>query len=160
LGHVTIRGYVDSYFAYNFSNTNDLSIPYYVSSARNNQFQINLAYLQLNYRSKGLRARFAPGVGTYMNDNYADEPSTLKNIVEANVGVLLSEKRKIWVDVGVFTSHYSNETPISKDQLMYTRSFAPENVPYYLTGAKVTVPVSDNLNTYFLYTEWLAGNRR
>jgi hypothetical protein len=84
-----------------------------------------------------------------MNDNYADEPGTLKNIVEANVGVLLSEKRKIWVDVGVFTSHFTNESAISKDQLMYTRSFAPENVPYYLTGAKITVPVSQKINTYF-----------
>jgi len=148
-GHIAIGGYVDTYFGYNFSNTKDSSIPYYVSSARNNQFQINLAYLQLRYQAKGLRARFTPGVGTYMNDNYADEPGTLKNIVEANVGVLLSEKRKIWVDMGVFTSHYTNESAISKDQLMYTRSFAPENVPYYLSGVKMTMPLSKKVNAYF-----------
>jgi Putative beta-barrel porin-2, OmpL-like. bbp2 len=151
LGHVAIGGYVDTYFGYNFSNTQDSSIPYYVSSARNNQFQINLAYLQLRYRSKGMRARFTPGVGTYMNDNYADEPGTLKNIVEANVGVLISEKKKIWLDAGVFTSHYTNESAISKDQLMYTRSFAPENVPYYLTGVKLSVPLSQKISTYFFF---------
>ncbi len=148
-GHVAIEGYVDTYFGYNFSNTNDQSIPYYVSSARNNQFHINLAYIQVRYRSKGMRARFTPGVGTYMNDNYAAEPGTLKNIVEANVGVLLSEKRKIWIDAGVFASHYTNESALSKDQLMYTRSMGPENAPYYLTGAKLSVPLSKQVNAYF-----------
>ena len=149
VGHVAVGGYVDTYFAYNFSATNSQSIPYYVSSARNNQFQINLAYVEVRYRAKGLRAHFAPGVGTYMNDNYKTEPGTLKNIVAANVGVLLSAKRKIWVDMGVFTSHYTNESAISKDHLMYTRSFAPEYVPYYLTGAKLSIPLAEKVNSYF-----------
>jgi Putative beta-barrel porin-2, OmpL-like. bbp2 len=149
MGHVAVGGYVDTYFGYNFSNTNGTSVPYYVSSARNNQFQINLAYVEVRYRAKGLRAHFAPGVGTYMNDNYRAEPGTLKNIVLANVGVLLSAKRKIWIDMGVFTSHYTNESAISKDHLMYTRSFAPENVPYYLSGVKLSIPLTEKVNSYF-----------
>ncbi len=148
-GHVSVGGYVDTYFGYNFSNTNGTSVPYYVSSARNNQFQINLAYVEVRYRAKGLRAHVAPGVGTYMNDNYRSEPGTLKNIVLANVGVLLYAKRKIWIDMGVFTSHYTNESAISKDHLMYTRSFAPENVPYYLSGVKLSVPLTEKVNSYF-----------
>ena len=148
IGHVGIGGYVDSYYGYNFNKPADGTNPYFVSSARHNEFTINLAYVDVRYRSKYMRARFVPGFGTYMDANYKNEPGSLKNMVEANVGVLISEKRKIWLDVGVLGSPYTNESAISKDHLMYTRSFAPENVPYYVTGAKLTVPLSEKWNAY------------
>ncbi len=155
LGHVAIGGYVDSYWNYNLTNPRAESVPYAVSSARNNEMTINLAYVDLRYRSHRMRARFVPGFGTYMNDNYANETGTLKHLVEANVGILLSEKRKIWVDAGVLGSPYTNESAVSKDHLMYTRSLAPENVPYYLSGIKVSVPVSAKVSAYlYLLNGW------
>lgn len=155
LGHVAIGGYVDSYWSYNLTNANSELIPYAVSSARNNEMTINLAYVDLRYRSHRLRARFVPGFGTYMNDNYANERGTLKNLVEANVGVLISEKRKIWLDAGVLGSPYTNESAISKDHLMYTRSLAPENVPYYLSGLKLSIPINEKISTYlYLLNGW------
>jgi len=149
IGHVGIGGYVDSYYSYNFNKPPDGVNPYFVSSARNNEMTINLAYVDVRYRSTYMRARFVPGFGTYMDANYKNEPGSLKNMVEANVGILVSARYKIWVDIGVLGSPYTNESAISKDHLMYTRSFAPENVPYYVTGAKLTVPVNPKLNTYF-----------
>ena len=148
-GHVAIGGYVDSYYGYNFSKPTDGNNPYFVSSARNNELTINLAYVDVRYRSKYMRARFVPGFGTYMDANYKNEPGSLRNMVEANVGVKLFDKRNIWVDIGVLGSPYTNESAISKDHLMYTRSFAPENVPYYVTGAKVTVPLTTKATGYF-----------
>ena len=149
IGHVSIGGYVDSYYGYNFSKPADGVNPYFVSMARHNELTINLAYVDVRYRSTYMRARFAPGFGTYMDANYKNEPGSLKNMVEANVGVLLSPRRKIWIDVGVLGSPFTNESAISKHHLMYTRSFAPENVPYYVTGAKLSVPLSSKWNTYF-----------
>lgn len=149
IGHVAIGGYVDSYYGYNFNKPADGANPYFVSSARHNELTINLAYVDVRYRSRYMRVRFVPGFGTYMDANYKNEPGSLKNMVEANVGVLVSEKKKIWIDIGVLGSPYTNESAISKDHLMYTRSFAPENVPYYVTGAKLTVPLSTKLNAYF-----------
>ncbi len=155
IGHVGIGGFVDSYYGYNFNKPIDGANPYFVSSARHNEMTINLAYLDVRYNSKNMRARFVPGFGTYMDANYKNESGTLKNIVEAHVGVLLSEKRKIWIDVGVLGSPYTNESPISKDHLMYSRSFAPENVPYYLSGVKLSVPLSSKLNAYlYLINGW------
>ncbi|NJN00112.1 MAG: outer membrane beta-barrel protein, partial [Phormidesmis sp. RL_2_1] len=52
----------------------------------------------------------------------------------------LFKNKQIWLDAGVFGSPYTNESAISKDHLMYTRSFAPEYVPYYLAGVKLSVP--------------------
>jgi hypothetical protein len=149
IGHVGIGGYVDSYYSYNYSRPTDGENPYFVSSARNNEFTINLAYVDVRYRSTKMRVRFVPGFGTYMDANYKNEPGSLKNMVEASVGVIVSVKRKIWLDIGVLGSPYTNESAISKDHLMYMRSFAPENVPYYVTGARLSVPVSKKLNAYF-----------
>ena len=95
IGHIALGGYVDSYYGYSFNKPVSRTIPYFVSSARNNEVTINLAYVDVRYRSQYMRARFVPGFGTYMDANYKNEPGSLKNMVEASVGVLLSEKKKI-----------------------------------------------------------------
>lgn len=140
-GKVTLGGYVDTYYGFDFNQPSTFDRPYCVSVPRHNEVNINLAYMEVKYASEKVRGRFVPGFGTYVNSNYAAEKGSLKNIVEANVGVRLSEKRNIWVDAGVLGSPFTNETAISKDHLMYTRSLAPEYVPYYLAGVKVSVPL-------------------
>ncbi len=128
-GKVTVNGYIDSYYGYDFNKPASKERPYFVSMARHNEFNINLAYIDVKYSSARLRARFVPGFGTYINANYAAEPGVLKNIVEGNIGVKLFPDKNIWIDAGVFGSPYTNESAISKDHLMFSRSFAPEYVP-------------------------------
>lgn len=154
-GKISVEGYIDSYYAYDFNQPADGNRSYFVSMARHNEFTINLAYIDLKYSSSRLRARFVPGFGTFINANYATEPGTLKNIIEASTGIKIWPKRNIWLDVGVFGSPYTNESAISKDHLAYTRSFAPEYVPYYLSGMKLTVPMSSKVNAYlYLLNGW------
>jgi hypothetical protein len=155
IGRLGIGAYIDTYWGYYSAPSANREVPLFVSSARHNELAINLAYADLRYRAKNLRARFVPAFGTYMNSNYANEPGSLRNLLEANVGVLLHGKRNIWLDAGVLGSPYTNESAISKDHLMYTRSFAPENVPYYLSGAKLSVPLSAKVNSYwYLLNGW------
>ncbi|MEX1189396.1 MAG: outer membrane beta-barrel protein [Bacteroidia bacterium] len=155
LGKITFSGMVDVYYGYDFNEPKGSDRPYFVSSARHNEVNVNLAYLGINYRNEKVRARFVPGFGTYMNSNYASEAGTLRNIVEANAGLRLSKNRDIWIDAGVFGSPYTNESAISKDHLMYSRSLAPEYVPYYLTGAKITAPLSKSLTGYvYILNGW------
>jgi len=148
-GKVSVEGYIDTYYAYDFNKPGSKDQPYFVSMARDREVNINLAYVDLKYNSSRVRARFVPGFGTYVNSNYVHEKGTLKNIIEGSVGVKVAKTRNIWIDAGVFGSPYTNESAISKDHLAYTRSFAPENVPYYLTGVKLTMPLSPKLNAYF-----------
>jgi hypothetical protein len=54
----------------------------------------------------------------------------------------------IWIDVGVFGAPYTTESAIAFDQLLYTRTFAAEYSPYYLTGGKATIPLSSRMNLY------------
>jgi hypothetical protein len=154
-GEISIGGYVDAYYGFNFNRPEDGNNPYFVSMSRHNEATINLAYLDLKYTQDRLRARIAPGFGTYMNANYAAEPGALKFLFEANAGVKLFKNKEIWVDFGVFGSPYTNETCVSRDHLMYTQSLAPEYVPYYLAGAKLSLPVNQKLNLYiYLLNGW------
>lgn len=148
-GKVTVEGYIDAYYSYNFNKPGNANRPYSVSMNRHNEMTINLAFIDVKYSSSRLRARVVPGFGTYINANYADEPGALKNIVEANAGIKLFKSKSIWFDFGVFGSPYTNESAISKDHLAYTRSFAPEYVPYYLSGVKVSMPIAKKWNAYF-----------
>lgn len=154
-GKFTIEGYIDTYYGNSINNPQNANLHYFVSSARHNEVNINLAYVALKYNYKNIRAKLIPGFGTFMNANYASEPGSLKNLVEANVGVCLSEKRNIWVDVGVLGSPYTNESAVSKDHLMYTRSLAAEYAPYYLSGARFSFPLTKKLNSYiYLLNGW------
>ncbi len=152
---IIAEGYIDTYFSYDFAEPPDANIPYFVSQNRHNEFNINLAYISLKYSSDKVRAVFTPGFGTYMNSNYAAERITLRNIVEGNVGIRLSSKKNIWLDAGVIGSPFTNESSISFDQLALTRSFAPEYVPYYMTGARLTLPLHKKFTAkFFLLNGW------
>ncbi|MDZ4667152.1 MAG: outer membrane beta-barrel protein [bacterium] len=155
LGKVKIGGYIDTYYAYDFNQPKDGNRPYAVSSSRTQEININLAYLDIRYQTNHIRARLAPGFGTYVNANYASEPSTLKNMIEAYGGVKLSTTKNIWLDAGVMGSPFTNESAISKDHLMYSRSLAAEYVPYYLSGLRLTAPLTKRLNAYiYLVNGW------
>ncbi len=152
---VKIGGYIDTYYGYDFNEPETSDRPYFVSSSRHNEININLAYIEVQYTNNKVRGRLVPGFGTYINANYANEKGSLKNLLEANIGVRLSEKKDIWVDAGVIGSPYTNETAISKDHLMYTRSLASEYVPYYLTGVKLSVPINDKWKAYgYILNGW------
>ncbi len=155
LSKFSFNFYVDTYYGASFKSNNSNPIPYMVSMNQNRQFNINIGIVDIRYQSKNFRARLMPGVGSYMNANYANEKGIAKNIVEASAGILLSKKHNAWLDVGVLGSPYTNESAISKDQLMYTRSLGPEYTPYYLTGAKLSVAINKKVNAYlYLISGW------
>ena len=150
LGKLTVGGYIDVYNCYFVGGTDkDGNRPYSFNNTRHNEITINLAFLDVKYSSSRVRARIVPGFGTYVNANYAAEPGVMKNFMEASVGIRVFKNKQIWLDAGVIGSPYTNESYVSKDHLMYTRSLAAEYVPYYLSGAKLSVPLSSKLTAYF-----------
>jgi hypothetical protein len=154
-GKLVLSGYLDVYYGFDFNQPKESNRPYCVSSNRHNEVNVNLAYIGLNYSNERIRARFIPGFGTYVNANYAAETGTLKNIIEANAGVRLSKEKNIWIDAGIIGSPYTNESAISKDHLMYTRSLAPEYVPYYLSGLKLSAQLSEKFTGYlYMINGW------
>jgi hypothetical protein len=154
-GVFRLGGGLDAYYALNLSDMKSNNIPYYVSSARNNEFNINMAYLDFTFESERIKFRFAPGVGTYMNANYAAEQGLLKTPLEAKGAVRLTKKKAVWLEFGVLGSPYTNENPFSREQLMYSRSLAPEYVPYYMCGARVSSQLTEKLKlSAFVINGW------
>lgn len=148
LKEITLSGYADVYYGGMPEVQKVRDVPYMVNSAVQNALSLNLAYVDVRFNSERVRARIIPAFGTYMDANYVSESGTMKHLLEANAGILLSAKRKIWLDAGLLSSPYTNESAISRDHLMYTRSLAAEFAPYYLMGAKLTIPLGSKWNLY------------
>lgn len=137
---LTLSGYVEAYYTHDFTapKTTQERPGFLYNHKRNREININLAYLKAAYSTDRLQVNLALQVGTYAQYNYAAEQDLLKNVLEANVGVRLSQSRELWLDAGIFTSHIGFESAISKDCWTLTRSLLAENSPYYLSGAKLT----------------------
>lgn len=139
-----ISGFAEVYYQYDFNNPEDNSRPDFIySHNRNNEVNVNLAFVKASYETERLRANLALGAGTYMNANYAAESGVLKNIYEANVGYKISKHKNIWIDAGMLPSHIGFESAVVKDNPTLTRSIAAENSPYFETGVKISY-TSDN----------------
>ena len=154
LGKIYLEGYLDAYTGCFSGRAPGSDIPYFVNHNRDRELNINLAYLNLRYNGDRIRAKLIPGFGSYMNANY-EQKGTLGHLVEANMGYKLLQNKDIWIDAGILASPYTNESPISRDQLMYTRSLSAEMVPYYLCGARVSFPLGKKWNAYlYLLNGW------
>ncbi len=142
-GSLTISGYGEAYYQYDFNKPVDNNRPGFIySHNRHNEFNANLAFIKAGYSANRVRANVTLAIGSYMNANYSAEPGVLKNIFEANAGVRLG-KKNLWLDAGIFGSHIGFESAISKDCWNLTRSILADNSPYFESGAKLTY-TSDN----------------
>ncbi len=136
---VSLTGYVELYYAYDFNKPDDHLRPWFIyNHNRHNEFNLNLGLIRAAYSSSRVRANFSLAAGTYMNANYATEPGVLKNIFEANAGYKVSRTHSLWVDAGILPSHLGFESAVSKDCRALTRSLAAESSPYYESGIKLT----------------------
>lgn len=143
-GSLTISGYAEAYYQYDFNKPSDNNRPGFIySHNRHNEFNLNLGFIKASYSAERVRANLAIAAGTYMNANYAAEPGVLKNIYEANAGIKLSKKKSFWLDAGIMPSHIGFESAVSKDCPTLTRSILAENSPYFEAGARLTY-TSDN----------------
>jgi len=143
---VTLGGFVDTYYAWDFNRPGPTSFDraYTTQAARHDEFNVNLAYLELKLSGPRVRGRVALQAGTSVQANYAGEPQTgavagptlARHIQEAVVGVRAAGN--LWVDAGVYLSHIGQESWISRDNPTYTRSLIAEFSPYYETGVRAT----------------------
>lgn len=105
--------------------------------ARNNELNLNLAYVKASYVLPRFRANVGLMAGNYAQNNLSAEPSWARAIWEANVGMKLFKEKQIWIDVGVLPSHIGFESAVSADCWTLTRSLLAENSPYVETGVKI-----------------------
>jgi hypothetical protein len=143
---VSISGFMDVFYVYDFGRPNTaLRQSFFYNHNRHNEFNLNLGYIKCNVIHSRYRASLGLQAGTYVNDNYTNEPGVLKNIQEANIGISLAKNNNLWLDVGIFPSHIGFESAVSIENWTLTRSVLAENSPYFLSGAKLTYQPSEHL---------------
>ncbi len=136
---ITVQGYLDLYYSYDFNTPPDHQRPDFLYNYnRHNEVNLNLGIIGLSWKRTNARATLSLGAGTYINANYASEPGVLKNIFEASAGIKISKKSNLWIDAGIFPSHIGFESVIGKNNPTLSRSIMAENSPYYETGAKIS----------------------
>jgi hypothetical protein len=150
---IRVSGFIDVYYAWDADRPAGTSRQFFLyNHNRHNEFNINLAYAKLEVLDERYRANLALQTGTYSNDNYAAEPGVLKNIFEANAGILLNKKNNLWLDAGVFPAHIGFESARSIDNPTLSRSLHAENSPYFLTGARLGFQPSSKWHLNLLLT--------
>lgn len=161
--NLTISGYAEIYYGFDFNRPADNTRPGFIySHNRHNEVNLNLGFIKANYDNGSIRGNLALMAGTYANANLAAEQGVLKNVFEANAGIKLSKNANLWVDGGIFSSHIGFESAISKDCWVLTRNIVSDNTPYYESGVKVSYTTNDNkLNLVGLYLNgWQRINRQ
>lgn len=136
-GKLTISGYAEVYYSYDFNNPgNHVKPPFIYSYNRHNEVNLNLGFVKANYTSDRVRGNIAIMAGTYAQYNMAAEPELLRHVYEANAGLRIG--KGLWVDAGIMPSHIGFESAIGKDCYTLTRSIMADNTPYYEAGVKIT----------------------
>jgi hypothetical protein len=142
--HVSFGGFIDTYYAYDVDRPRDFDRAFTTQPARNDEFNINLAFLEARISGPRYRGRLAVQFGTSVQENYVAEPrlgvvsgpSVSQYLQEATIGYRLLPS--LWVDGGIYAAHTGYEGWISRDNLTYTRSLVADNSPYYEAGVKLT----------------------
>ncbi len=147
---ITFGAFVDGYFAWDFGRppSRDRSFVggtvFTTQPSRHNEFNVNLAFVDVKLDAPHYRGRLALQAGTSVQSNYAGEPtkgtisgpSLARMLQEAVVGVQLADN--VWVDAGIFYSHIGTESWASRDNPTYSRSLIADYSPYYQSGVKIT----------------------
>lgn len=142
---MSVTGYIDIFYAYDFNKPNQgYRQPFLFHHNRHNEFNLNHGFARLMVIHPRYHANIALHAGTYVEDNYAQEPNMLAHVFQANIGFALNKLNTLWIDAGIFPSHIGFETALSIENLTLTRSLLAENSPYYLAGAKLSYQLSDS----------------
>ena len=125
--------FLDTYYSYDFANPKgNQKLPFLYNYNRHNEFAVNLALLKTKITYQNMYATIALHAGTYVQDNYVNEP--IQYINEAFVGVYLDKLKKHSVEVGVLPSYIGFESVTTLNNLTLTRSLLADNSPYFMTG--------------------------
>jgi hypothetical protein len=149
---ISLGGFVDSYYAYDFGRPVNFDRPFTTQAVRHNEFNVNLGWVEIRASGGRLRGRLALQAGTSVQSNYAGEPA-IGNVSGPNLSRFIQEAvagyqitPTLWVDGGIFLSHIGMENWTSRDNPTYTRSLSFDFTPAYESGVKLTWQATPKLS--------------
>jgi hypothetical protein len=146
-----VDAYGELYYAWDDLRSPSHERPSFLyNHTRSEEFALNIGFLRAKIADSLWRASAGVMLGSYAQRNLAGEPSGLRSIYEALIGVRLGLVRNAWLEAGVFSSHIGYETIIGSDNPTLTRSLIAENSPYYESGLRLTWNSKSKRWNYFL----------
>lgn len=154
--NIGISAYVDLFYAYSFNRpAGSLRIPYIYHYNRHNEVNLNHGYLKVYLEHPNYRANLALQTGTFVVDNYTNEPDYIKAIFDANVGFSLNSENTLWLDMGIFgNSHIGTESTEGLSNWTASRTILSENVPYYQSGVNLSYTHADWYLSFLILNGW------
>jgi len=148
--------YLDLFYSYAFNKPSGNSrLPYIYHYNRHNEVNLNHGYLKVYLDHSKYRANLALQTGTFVVDNYTNEPDYIKAIFDANVGFSLNSENSLWLDVGIFgNSHIGTESTEGWSNWTASRTLLSENVPYYQSGINLSYTNQDWYLSFLILNGW------
>ncbi len=166
---VTFSGYVEAFYSFNFNlPANDITA-YRGFDNRHNTFSIANAVLDAAWALGPVSGRIGLQIGTTPETYYLAEPvrgatagvgasgpNVWKYLQQANVAWRApAGRRGILLEAGLFLSPIGPEGMAVKDQWNWSRSNLFYGLPFYHTGLRATVALSDRWSaTAAVYNGW------
>jgi hypothetical protein len=134
-GELSYMLYVDTYYGYDLNQPySGNRPPFLYQYNRDNEFNINMGLVDLNYKNDKLEANLGFNVGTFPQTYYAGADTLLNTVYQANIKYIASKKFDICF--GMFAPHFGFESILSYDNMTVSQSLISEGTPYYISGVK------------------------
>jgi Putative beta-barrel porin-2, OmpL-like. bbp2 len=160
--HVKFGATLEGYYQYDWNKPDDRVIPLRAYDTRANSFSIQQAALVVDVapdadkgRRFGLRLDLQFGQATEtVQGNPVNEPrpDAYRNIWQAYGSYVFPVGRGLQVDFGKFGSNLGYETNYAKDNITFSRAYLFNFLPFYHSGLRTTLPLSDKVTVMYMLT--------
>ncbi len=153
---LTLSGYVETFWQWNFNDPANGVTAWRGFDNRHNTFSVSNVVLDASWQYRLLQGRLALQVGLTPDTYYRAEPSRSvvpgagatgpdlwKYIQQATVGLRIPGFQRLLVEAGIFLSPVGPETMAVRDNWNWSRSNLFYALPYYHTGLRATLSVSE-----------------
>jgi hypothetical protein len=163
---ITVGGYVEAYYSYNFGSPPNGITNYRWVDNRHNTFQLSTAVLDVAGEVSSFRGHIAFQAGPTADGWYADSvearvgasgtaplaASTWKHIQQASIGYEAPVGRGLLIEAGLFLTTIGFEGAAVKDNWNWSRSNLFLVLPFYHAGARATYELTDRLTAMAMVT--------
>lgn len=150
VGPLTYQLYIDSYYAYQFSNPKDHTIFPTTVAPRHNEVGVNLATFGIEvtgldgpigrlYLQYGANTETDAGQDATTTRGYYLQQRSMLAIQQVGAGWHFHELDGINFEVGLFPSYVGLESYLPQENWNYLRPFLSDFTPYYFSGSRTQI---------------------
>lgn len=159
---VTFGTTLEGYYQFNFNEPADRVNLLRAYDTRANSFSLQQAAIVIDappnveaHRRFGLRLDLQFGQATEaVQGSPANEPrpDVYRNVWQAYGSYVFPVGRGLQVDFGKFASNLGYETNYAKDNQAFSRAYLFNFLPFYHTGVRTSLPLSDKVTVMYMLT--------